>query len=76
MSLDLGAGAGAQVTTPEGVLTAASGIRPATSGAAQPACDATSRGTFWFTYSASGVKDAAAVCAKDAANAYAWRTIY
>jgi collagen type VII alpha len=42
----------------------------------QPACSATIRGTFWFTQSAAGVKDSAQVCAKDAADVYAWRTMY
>jgi trimeric autotransporter adhesin len=43
---------------------------------AKPICDSTKRGTFWFTQSATGVKDAVEVCAKDAADAYAWRVIY
>jgi hypothetical protein len=47
-----------------------------TTPAAQPACDATKRGYLWFTQSATGVKDALQVCAKDASNAYAWRTLY
>ena len=42
----------------------------------EPTCDATVRGTFWFTQGGTGVKDAVEVCAKDAADAYAWRTIY
>jgi hypothetical protein len=43
---------------------------------AQPTCSSTTRGEFWFVQGASGVKDAAQVCAKDAANSYAWRTVY
>lgn len=44
---------------------------------AKPACtDATNRGTIWFALGASGVKDSLEVCAKDAANNYAWRSIY
>jgi hypothetical protein len=43
---------------------------------AKPACSSTVRGTFWFVKSAAGVKDLVEVCAKDATNAYAWRTIY
>jgi hypothetical protein len=42
----------------------------------KPACDETTRGTFWFTQGGAGVKDAAEVCAKDASNAYAWRILY
>lgn len=43
---------------------------------AKPTCDATHRGTFWVNQGAAGVKDNVEVCAKDAADAYAWRTIY
>ncbi len=43
---------------------------------AKPACGAGMRGAFWATQGASGVKDNVEVCAKDAANAYGWRTIY
>ncbi len=48
-------------------------INPATT---KPACDSTSGGTFWYTAGGPGVKDSVEVCAKDAANNYAWRTIY
>ena len=44
--------------------------------AAKPTCDATVRGTYWHTRGGTGVKDSVEVCAKDAADAYAWRTIY
>lgn len=40
------------------------------------ACDVTLRGAIRFIEGAAGVKDAMAVCAKDAANSYGWRTIY
>lgn len=36
----------------------------------------TTRGTFWVVQGAAGVKDTVEVCAKDAADAYAWRTLY
>lgn len=42
----------------------------------RPSCNVSQRGTFWFTQGASGVKDSAEVCAKDASNNYAWRTLY
>jgi hypothetical protein len=42
----------------------------------QPTCVAGIRGTFWYGAGNSGFKDFAQVCAKDAADAYAWRTIY
>jgi len=38
-------------------------------------CDATLRGTLWYTSGGAG-KDSVQVCAKDAAGTYAWRTIY
>jgi hypothetical protein len=47
----------------------------ATSGP-QPGCDATHRGWFWFAAGGAGVKDTVQVCAKDASNTYAWRTVY
>jgi hypothetical protein len=46
------------------------------SAATQPACNASQRGRFWQTLGTAGVKDAVTVCAKDAADAYAWRSIY
>jgi hypothetical protein len=48
-----------------------------TGGSGQPACDAANtRGSFWFTHGAAGVKDTLEVCAKDAADVYAWRLLY
>jgi len=44
--------------------------------ATQPACSVTQRGRFWQTLGGTGVKDAVTVCAKDASDAYAWRSIY
>jgi hypothetical protein len=50
-------------------------VNVATTGT-QPACSVTQRGRIWQVLGAAGVKDAVSVCAKDAANAYAWRSIY
>lgn len=44
--------------------------------AGKPACAVAIRGTIWFTQGAAGVADTLEVCAKDAANAYAWRQLY
>lgn len=44
--------------------------------AAKPACGAGTRGTFWASQGGVGVKDSVEICAKDAADAYGWRTIY
>ncbi|PIZ03694.1 MAG: hypothetical protein COY58_08040 [Gammaproteobacteria bacterium CG_4_10_14_0_8_um_filter_38_16] len=43
---------------------------------AKPTCDVTNRGLKWYTQSGAGVKDALEICAKDAGDTYAWRTIY
>ncbi len=43
---------------------------------AQPTCTSSTRGTFWVVQNSTGVKDTVEVCAKDAGDAYAWRTIY
>jgi hypothetical protein len=42
----------------------------------QPGCDATARGLLWHAQGSAGVKDTVAVCAKDSADAYAWRSIF
>jgi hypothetical protein len=51
-------------------------VQLAPGAAARPSCDATTRGKIWQTFGGAGVADTVAVCAKDSANAYAWRTIY
>lgn len=55
--------------TPAGALA----IKPS---GAQPACSASTRFLFWSTPGGAGVKDSVQVCAKDATDTYAWRTIY
>jgi hypothetical protein len=42
----------------------------------RPTCDSGERGKVWFDEGAGGVKDDFSVCAKDAGDAYSWRTIY
>jgi hypothetical protein len=44
--------------------------------ATKPTCNSSNRGFNWFVAGAGGVKDTFEVCAKDAADAYAWRVIY
>lgn len=39
-------------------------------------CDASNKGVVNYAAGASGVKDTVQVCAKDAANVWAWRTLY
>lgn len=45
-------------------------------GEVRPGCDATVRGRFWFVAGSVGIADSLTACAKDASDAYAWRTIY
>jgi hypothetical protein len=66
---------GLGTTTPEQKLEVNGGVRLNTA-TAKPACGVASRGTFWFVQGGAGVKDTAEVCAKDAGDSYAWRTIY
>ena len=44
--------------------------------ASKPTCDSSARGTFWYVAGGAGVKDTVEVCGKDAADSYAWRTIF
>jgi hypothetical protein len=67
---------GIGTTGPGEKLEVNGGIRLNTT-TAKPTCDATHRGTLWFTQQeASGSKDALEVCAKDATDNYAWRLLY
>lgn len=66
---------GIGTTAPNQKLEVNGGIRFNTT-TAKPTCDSTQRGTFWVTQGAAGVKDIVEVCAKDASDSYAWRTIY
>ena len=43
---------------------------------AQPTCDATHAGVLNYSGHTASVKDTVAICAADASNVYAWRTIY
>lgn len=59
------------------------GVRVAAEGAlvnlpfgTKPTCGSGFRGMFWHVQGGAGVKDDVQVCAKDAGDAYAWRTIY
>ena len=61
--------------TPTRELEVNGGVRMNTA-AARPACDATARGTVWVTQGGAGVKDSVEVCAKDASDTFAWRTLF
>lgn len=58
-----------------GEVTVQGGMQLFTTGT-PPTCSATSRGEFYVTQGATGAKDVVGVCAKDASNNYAWRSIY
>jgi hypothetical protein len=66
---------GIGTTAPEAKLEVNGSIRLNTT-IAKPTCDSSQRGTLWFTQGGAGVKDTLEVCAKDATDVYAWRTLY
>jgi hypothetical protein len=45
-------------------------------GVTQPVCSASLAGKLWYSGHTAGVKDSAAICAADATNTFAWRTLY
>jgi hypothetical protein len=75
MVIDSAGKVGIGATGPTQQLEVNGGVRLNTA-TAQPACDATVRGTFWVAQGGAGVKDSVQVCAKDASDLYAWRTIF
>jgi hypothetical protein len=59
----------------DGRVIAAGGLQAAGL-VAPPACASGYGGLIWYIAGATGVKDAVQVCAKDAGNTFAWRTLY
>lgn len=51
-------------------------IPPFTGIGTRPDCDASLRGKLWFSEGATDQADTLAVCAKDAANTYAWSALF
>jgi len=77
MTIDSNGGVSVGTTTATAKLNIYGGgviINPGATG--KPTCDVSQRGNQWNTFSGAGVKDSAEVCLKDAADAYAWRTLY
>ncbi len=74
-NLTIGGNVGIGTTTLSQKLEVNGGLRLNTA-VAKPTCDSSTRGTFWVVQSGAGVKDTVQVCAKDATDAYTWRTIY
>lgn len=66
---------GIGTTAPSQKLEVNGGVRMNTA-TSKPTCDVNARGTMWFTQGATGVKDTLEVCAKDALENYAWRTLW
>lgn len=60
---------------PTGIAQFANGAQVNTT-TTKPTCASGVRGLMWLTPGGAGVKDAFEICAKDGADAYAWRTIY
>jgi len=75
VTIDNAGNVGIGPTSPTQRLEVDGGLRLNTI-TAKPACTAGTQGTLWMTQGGSGVKDNLEVCAKDAADAYAWRTLY
>jgi hypothetical protein len=57
-------------------FSVAGGLQVNQQGMTKISCTAGNGGTFWYTGHTTGVKDSVEVCAADASNVYAWRTIY
>lgn len=58
-------------------ISGAAGLRINTDGGgSKPACGSSIRGFVWYVQSGAGVADTFEVCTKDAADAYAWRSVY
>lgn len=72
-------GAGASAAGAAGIFRVSVGGFQLDSTSTRPTCVAAYRFTFWTVQGVTGgiaTADTVAVCAKDAADAYAWRTIY
>lgn len=69
-------GQGTFTLTPKAALHVGGGLLMVDSQGTEPTCDSSTRGLLWYNASGAGVKDNYSLCAKDAADAYAWRTIY
>lgn len=65
---------GIGTTTPSQKLEVQGGIKFGS--VVKPTCDATVRGTMWYSYQGAGLADTFEVCSKDAAGAYAWRLLF
>jgi hypothetical protein len=70
----IGGKVGIGTETPGRELEVNGGVRLKTS-TPKPTCDSTTRGTFWVTLGDPGAADLVEVCTKDAADAYAWRSV-
>jgi len=60
--------AGGTGSTGGGVIISTDGTKPP--------CNSANSGMLWYTQGGTDVKDSFEICAKDAANSYAWRTLW
>lgn len=67
-----GASAGFSAPYPQAAAEVSGGLRLNTA-TTRPACGSSNRGMFWVVQNGVSVADTLHVCAKDAADAYAWR---
>jgi hypothetical protein len=74
MRISAAGNVGIGATVPTQKLQVNGGIRLSTA-TAKPACAFATRGTIWFTQGGTGVADTLEVCSRDAAAAYAWRSM-
>lgn len=63
-------------TSQSAIFPREGGVRLVANPGSKPTCALAARGTAWFTFSAAATKDSYEICAKDAADVYAWRVIY
>lgn len=74
-SIALTGNVGIGAASPAAKLEVNGGIRINTT-TSKSACTDSTRGTFWVTKSAAGVKDLVEVCTKDETDSYAWRVVW
>lgn len=67
---------GIGTTAPSQKLQVNGGIRLNTAALKPATCDANVQGTIWFTKGGASAKDSLEVCAKDASDSFAWRSLY
>jgi prepilin-type N-terminal cleavage/methylation domain-containing protein len=70
-----GANVGVGTASPQQTLEVNGGVRLNT-GAGEPTCSASQRGTLWFVEQAPGARDSLQLCYENTSSTYAWATIF